>query len=128
MSKLFIDNARNFRDRRTDKVYQVIPQMVDLNCNDKYVLRYNIGINGYNEWTCINCEYDSNEFNKNYEAVTWGQKSKKWIPTSEYKFWEEEVEDCDDEEYDSDEESRSCSDCPDDECTGHCMSCSYRPV
>lgn len=21
-----------------------------------------------------------------------------------------------------------CNDCPDDECTGHCMSCPYRPV
>lgn len=21
-----------------------------------------------------------------------------------------------------------CSDCPEDECTGHCMSCPYRPV
>lgn len=21
-----------------------------------------------------------------------------------------------------------CNDCPDDECTGHCMSCSYRSV
>ena len=25
-------------------------------------------------------------------------------------------------------ERRGCSDCPDDECTGHCMSCYYRPV
>lgn len=24
--------------------------------------------------------------------------------------------------------STGCKDCPDDECTGHCMSCAYRPV
>lgn len=23
---------------------------------------------------------------------------------------------------------RGCADCPDDECTGHCMSCYYRPI
>ena len=39
----------------------------------------------------------------------------------------------DDDYYDDEEEWRndsyvSCSDCPDDECTGNCMSCSYRPV
>lgn len=28
----------------------------------------------------------------------------------------------------SDDSDRRCSDCPDDECTGHCTSCSYRPV
>lgn len=27
-----------------------------------------------------------------------------------------------------DDSNIGCSDCPDDECTGHCMSCSYRPV
>lgn len=28
----------------------------------------------------------------------------------------------------SDDSGRGCSDCPDDECTGHCTSCFYRPV
>lgn len=31
------------------------------------------------------------------------------------------------EEY-QDDSDRSCKDCPDDECTGHCMSCYYRTV
>lgn len=31
------------------------------------------------------------------------------------------------EEYKDDSEI-GCSDCPDDECTGHCMSCSYRSI
>lgn len=31
------------------------------------------------------------------------------------------------EEYD-DGSSIGCKDCPDDECTGHCMSCAYRPI
>lgn len=28
----------------------------------------------------------------------------------------------------SDDSDIGCFDCPDDECTGHCTSCSYRPV
>lgn len=28
----------------------------------------------------------------------------------------------------SDDSDRGCSDCPEDECTGHCTSCFYRPV
>ena len=32
----------------------------------------------------------------------------------------------DDEWYDNSD--IGCSDCPEDECTGHCMSCPYRPV
>ena len=27
-----------------------------------------------------------------------------------------------------DDSDRGCADCPPDECTGHCMSCYYRPV
>ncbi len=38
-----------------------------------------------------------------------------------------------DEEFDESEawedgSDIGCSDCPDDECTGHCMSCPYRPI
>ena len=40
-----------------------------------------------------------------------------------------EDEDYDDysEPDDSDGSELSCKDCPDSECTGHCMSCMYRP-
>lgn len=38
-----------------------------------------------------------------------------------------ETEDDFDEEWD-DGSSMCCNDCPDDECTGHCMSCAYRPI
>lgn len=34
----------------------------------------------------------------------------------------------DDEEEWEDDSDIGCEDCPDDECTGHCMSCSYRSV
>ena len=40
--------------------------------------------------------------------------------TDEYDFG--------DYDYESTEPTRSCADCPPDECTGHCMSCWYRPV
>lgn len=47
----------------------------------------------------------------------------------ERKFFETPTED----EYDDsaaweDDSDRGCKDCPPDECTGHCMSCYYRPV
>jgi hypothetical protein len=32
------------------------------------------------------------------------------------------------ENYEPKEDQIGCKDCPDDECNGHCMSCSYRPV
>lgn len=37
-------------------------------------------------------------------------------------------EDFDDSEAWQDDSDRGCSDCPPSECTGHCMSCSYRPI
>lgn len=36
-------------------------------------------------------------------------------------------EDYDEPDYD-DGSSIGCGDCPDDECTGHCMGCAYRPI
>lgn len=46
---------------------------------------------------------------------------------------ENDYEDYDEEEFDDsaaweDDSDRGCKDCPPDECTGHCMSCYYRPV
>ena len=35
------------RDRKTGEVFSCMPQMVDINYNGKYSLRYNIGIDGY---------------------------------------------------------------------------------
>ena len=40
----------------------------------------------------------------------------------------DEYEDFDDSPAWEDDSDRGCKDCPDDECTGHCMSCYYRPV
>lgn len=37
-------------------------------------------------------------------------------------------EDFDDSEAWEDDSDRGCSDCPPSECTGHCMSCAYRPI
>lgn len=56
-------------DRITGKRYECVPQMLDLNFNGKYVLRYNIGIEGYTEWTNIHCIYDNDEFNVRYKVV-----------------------------------------------------------
>ena len=44
------------------------------------------------------------------------------VPTEE-NYWS-----YDDDVSFEDDSDRGCSECPDDECTGHCMSCYYRPV
>ena len=41
---------------------------------------------------------------------------------------ESEEEDFDDSPAWEDDSDRGCKDCPPEECTGHCMSCYYRPV
>ena len=61
-----------FSVKRKDsgKVYDCFAQMVDLNFNGRYVLRYNIGRNTYHDGF-INefCVYDNDEFNEKYEVV-----------------------------------------------------------
>ena len=65
-----IKNTMLIKDRRTGKKYECFTQSVDLNYDGKFVLRYNIGINGYTEWTNICCIYDNNTFNANYEVLS----------------------------------------------------------
>ncbi len=64
-----IENAMRIRDRRTGEEYDCFPQMVDLSFKGKYELRYNIGINGYTEWSNICCIYSNDEFNSKYEVI-----------------------------------------------------------
>ena len=64
-----VENAIKVRDKRTGKVYDCIPQIVDLNFNGRYELRYNIGINGYTEWSNVCCVYDNDVFNRDYEVI-----------------------------------------------------------
>ena len=65
-----IKNTMLIKDKRTGKKYECFTQSVDLNYDGKFVLRYNIGINGYTEWTNICCIYDNNTFNANYEVLS----------------------------------------------------------
>ena len=65
-----VKNTMLIKDKRTGKKYECFTQSVDLNCDGIYVLRYNIGINGYTEWTNICCIYDNNTFNVNYEVLS----------------------------------------------------------
>lgn len=57
------------KDRKTGKVYSCMPQMVELNHDGKYYLCYNIGIDGYTEWTFVHAIYDNDEFNATYEVI-----------------------------------------------------------
>lgn len=65
-----IENIIKVRDRKTGKIYDCFAQIVDVNFSGEYSLRYNIGINGYNSWTCICCIYDNDRFNENYEVIS----------------------------------------------------------
>lgn len=58
-------------ERRKDgKRFELTVQMVDLNFNDRYVLRYNIGIDTYHDgWKNVECIYDNDEFNKKYKVI-----------------------------------------------------------
>ena len=56
-------------EKVSGKKRQCIAQMVELNLNSEYCLRYNIGIEGYHEWGFIECIYDNETFNKRYEVV-----------------------------------------------------------
>ena len=64
-----IKGTMRVRRRDTGEEYDCFPQAVDLNFNGRYVLRYNIGINGYSEWSNICCVYDNDEFNERYEVT-----------------------------------------------------------
>ena len=55
------------REKSTGKIYEVAVQCVKL--GGRYVLRYNIGIDGYYEWTNICCIYDNKEFNDGFEVI-----------------------------------------------------------
>ena len=63
------ENAMKVRNKETGRRFDCFLQSVDLNFNGRYVMRYNIGINGYNEWTFIEAIYDNGTFNKRYEVI-----------------------------------------------------------
>ena len=45
-----------------------------------------------------------------------------------YQRLYDDEEDFDNSEAWEDDSDIGCSDCPPSECTGHCMSCAYRPI
>lgn len=65
-----IENTKKVKNRETGKVFDCFVQMLDLNFNGRWVMRYNIGINGYTEWTFIEAIYDNDTFNERYEVIS----------------------------------------------------------
>lgn len=65
----YIKNTMEVIERSTGRKYECFPQMIDLNFDGKYELRYNVGVNGYTEWSNIECIYSNDEFNERYEVV-----------------------------------------------------------
>ena len=68
-NNMFIKDAVKVINRKTNEKYDCFAQIVELNFDGKYYLRYNIGINGYNEWTNVCCVYSSEDFNRDYEVI-----------------------------------------------------------
>lgn len=66
---MFIKDTMKVKNRETGKTYDCFTQSVDLNNNGNYVMRYNIGINGYTEWSFVHAIYDNETFNKMYEVI-----------------------------------------------------------
>ena len=66
---MFIKGTMKIRNRKNNEVLDCFTQAVQLNHDGKYVLRYNIGINGYSNWTFIYAEYDNDTFNENWEVI-----------------------------------------------------------
>ena len=56
-------------DKNTGEKYNCIPQMVDINFNGNYSLRYNIGIEGYHEWSFLFAIYSDSVFNMRFRVV-----------------------------------------------------------
>jgi hypothetical protein len=78
------------RNKKSGEVYSCVAQLVDLNFDGKYCLRFNIGIDGYNEWTHIENIYSNDEFNEKYEVVKYQKSKKMWVLEKDYKFWLDE--------------------------------------
>lgn len=57
------------KNRKTGKIYDCFTQAVDLNFNGKYVLRYVIGIENFQGFHNVCCEYDNDRFNDEYEVL-----------------------------------------------------------
>jgi len=68
-----------FREKETGRIYDVESQMLDLNFNGKYVLRYNIGIKNYQGFHNVRCIYDNETFNNEFEAVTYLKEKQEWV-------------------------------------------------
>lgn len=66
--KLFVKAFMVVENRTTGCRYECFPQIVRSSLG-KYVLRYNVGINGYSEWTFIHAIYDNDEFNRLYKVI-----------------------------------------------------------
>ena len=66
--KLFVKKFMVVENRTTGRRYECFPQIVRSSLG-KYVLRYNVGINGYSEWTFIHAIYDNEEFNLMYKVI-----------------------------------------------------------
>ena len=55
-------------ERKTGKEFDCFTQMVDLNFNGRYILRYVIGIKNFQGFHNIECCYDNDQFDTRFEA------------------------------------------------------------
>lgn len=65
---MFSCSMLQVKEKGTGKIYEVAVQCI-ANNTGYYRVRYNIGIDGYNEWTPVCCLYDNKDFNDRFEVI-----------------------------------------------------------
>lgn len=71
ISRGYIPTAFEVREKETGEKLDCFIQEIELmGINDgKPCTRYNIGINGWTEWTCLYCIYTDEDFNNKLEVI-----------------------------------------------------------
>lgn len=67
MSNMFVKEAFRIREKSTGKTFDCFKQNYPYS-NGKVVPRYNVGINGYNEWSFL-FYIEVNEFDEHFERI-----------------------------------------------------------
>ena len=66
---MFIKDAVRVLNKENGRKYDMFEQVVDLNFDGKMVHRYNIGINGHNDWHFVEVVYGEENFNSKFERI-----------------------------------------------------------
>ena len=57
------------KEKSTNRIYSCTVEAVDLNFDNKYTMRYCIGIENFQGFHVIRCVYSNSEFNNEFEVT-----------------------------------------------------------